>query len=437
MKTFYQLLLNSFLAGLTSMSVWFSLSLWVYVTTGSVLATSIMSGIYLVATTATSIWFGSLVDHHKKKNIMMVSSIITLVAFCIAFALYQLVPVSTYASHSSPYLWALVLIVFTGMIVGNIRNIAMPTLVTLLVAEKKRDKANGMVGTVSGVTFLLSSIISGFLLASSGMFWIFLLSISLILFCIVHLYFLEIPEKTIAHVEHSEEHAALASTNKFDFRETLRVIRKIPGLLPLIIFTSFNNFLGGVFMPLLDPYGLSLVSLQVWGILWGFLSLGFIFGGGFIAKFGLGKNPLRTMFLVNVALWIICIFFTIQPWIILLCVGIFLYICFIPFIEASEHTIIQKIVPRERQGRVFGFAQSIETAASPITAFAIGPIAQFVFIPFMTTGAGVDLIGGWFGTGPGRGIALVFMTAGMIGLLVTILAMRSKSYAVLSKQYLK
>ncbi len=107
-----------------------------------------------------------------------------------------------------------------------------------------------------------------------------------------------------------------------------------------------------------------------------------------------------------------------------------------PFIEATEQTIIQKVVPPERQGRVFGFAQSIEQAASPLTAFMIGPIAHFFFIPFMTTGAGVDLIGDWFGTGTGRGIALVFMAAGVIGLAVTLTAMRSNSYKLLSKRYL-
>lgn len=55
----------------------------------------------------------------------------------------------------------------------------------------------------------------------------------------------------------------------------------------------------------------------------------------------------------------------------------------------------------------------------------------------MTTGAGVRLIGKWFGTGPDRGIALVFTLAGFIGLLMTILARRSKYYQQLSKRYLE
>jgi len=116
--------------------------------------------------------------------------------------------------------------------------------------------------------------------------------------------------------------------------------------------------------------------------------------------------------------------------------GMFIYLCVVPFIEAAEHTIIQKVVPQERQGRVFGFAQSIEMAASPLTTFFIGPIAELIFIPFMTTGAGVNLIGGWFGTGADRGIALLFTLTGVLGLIVTVIAMNSKYYRLLSARYL-
>jgi len=107
----------------------------------------------------------------------------------------------------------------------------------------------------------------------------------------------------------------------------------------------------------------------------------------------------------------------------------------VPFIEATEQTIIQKVVPVDRQGRVFGFAQTVEQAASPVTAFVIGPVAQYIFIPFMTTGYGAELIGSWYGVGPGRGIALVFSIAGIIGLLVTLVAMRSHDYVLLAKRF--
>ena len=71
-----------------------------------------------------------------------------------------------------------------------------------------------------------------------------------------------------------------------------------------------------------------------------------------------------------------------------------------------------------------------------MTSFLIGPIAQFVFIPFMTTGAGVGLIGSWYGSGSDRGIALVFSLTGLLGLAMTIVAIRSRFYKELSKRYM-
>lgn len=150
----------------------------------------------------------------------------------------------------------------------------------------------------------------------------------------------------------------------------------------------------------------------------------------------MGKNPLRTLLLTNVILWIISIIFPLQASIVLLAGGMLIYMCLMPYIEASEQTILQRVVPFERQGRVCGFAQSMEQSASPLTAFLIGPLTEFFFIPFMTTGWGARAIGSWFGTGPARGIAIVFILAAIIGLIATLLAFTSKAYKNLSKQYI-
>jgi DHA3 family multidrug efflux protein-like MFS transporter len=139
--------------------------------------------------------------------------------------------------------------------------------------------------------------------------------------------------------------------------------------------------------------------------------------------------------LVNLAVWSVSAVFTIQSSVVLLAAGCFVWLFLGPYAEAAEHTTMQKVVPFERQGRVFGFAQSVEQAASPLTAFLIGPLTQFVFIPLMTTGAGADAIGDWFGRGPERGIALVFTLAGLLGVVVTVLAMNSRYYRELSAAY--
>ncbi|NWG05589.1 MAG: MFS transporter [Chloroflexi bacterium] len=429
MKTFYQILANTLLTNVTNMTVWFALIFFIYLETKSVTATSIVSGIYLVVVAVSGIWFGSIVDHNKKKNVMLLSGFVSLFIYSIGLVVYLNVPAETWKNAASPTLWIFVPLLLLGVIAGNLRGIALPTLVTILIPEDSRDRANGLVGTTTGVIFLITSAISGFLVAHSGMYLVLIPAVIVMALSIAHLFFTEIPEKEIVHLE--------GQPPKVDLRGTFAVVLTIPGLLALIFFSTFNNFLGGVFMGLMDAYGLSLVSVQVWGVLWAVLSCGFIVGGLLIAKFGLGKNPLFAMFAANIVIWIISSVFTVQPSIVLLSIGMFIYISVIPFIEAAEHTIIQKVVPLERQGRVFGFAQSVEMSASPLTTFMIGPVTELIFIPFMTTGAGVDLIGGWFGTGADRGIALVFTLTGIIGLIVTLIAMNTKYYGLLSKRYME
>ncbi len=128
-------------------------------------------------------------------------------------------------------------------------------------------------------------------------------------------------------------------------------------------------------------------------------------------------------------------FFTIREWWVLYALGIWAYMSLIPVVEASEQTVIQKVVPFQRQGRVFGFAAAIESAAAPITAFLIAPIAQFWIIPYMESEGGQATWGWLLGDGDARGIALVFLFSGLIMVVLALLAFTTKSYRLLSKEY--
>ena len=258
MKTFNRLLANSLVAGVTNSFLWFAVTFWAYLETRSVLATSIIGGSFMLLSAGLSLYFGTFVDHHRKKQAMLYSSLASFVTFSLAAVIYGLVPGEVLLDLGGLWFWLFVLLILTGGVLGNLRMIAMST-----------------------------------------------------------------------------------------------------------IFATFNNFLGGVFMSLMDPYGLNLVSVQAWGLLWGVLSSGFIIGGLIVPKKGLGPSPLRSLFVANIVMWTVSIFFTVKSSIVLLAAGMMIYMCLIPVIEAAEQTIIQRVVPFEKQGRVFGFAQSLESAAAP------------------------------------------------------------------------
>jgi DHA3 family multidrug efflux protein-like MFS transporter len=93
------------------------------------------------------------------------------------------------------------------------------------------------------------------------------------------------------------------------------------------------------------------------------------------------------------------------------------------------------VVPLERQGRVFGFAMAFETAAAPITAFLIAPIAQFWIIPYARSAEGAAQLAPLLGAGTSRGIALVFLVAGIIMIAAALLAFLTPVYRRVSASY--
>lgn len=428
-KPFHHLLANVLVANVTNFTVWFALTFWVFLETRSVFATGMIAGVYLVLTSASGLWFGGLVDHNRKKLVMLGSSVASFALYAASLGLLVAAPDGAMADVGRPWLWSLIGLVMVGVIAGNIRSIALPTLVTLLIPEDRRDRANGLVGMVQGVGFLTTSAASGLLVAWGGMSGTLAIALGLTLLAFGHLALVRLDESREVDPDKPAE------PKKLDIRGTLLVIGAVPGLFALILFSTFNNFLGGVFMALMDAYGLSLMDVRAWGLLWAVLSCGFLLSGAAIARFGLGSNPIRTLLIVNLIMWSISVVFTLQSWIWLLAVGCFVWMFCGPYAEAAEHTTLQKVVPYERQGRVFGLAQSVELAASPLTAFLIGPLTQFVFIPFMTTGAGADAVGDWYGRGPERGIALVFSLAGLLGVVITLAAFGSRAYRRLSAAY--
>lgn len=430
MKNFYHVLLNTLVANVTTSYLWFALTFWVYLETKSVLATGIIGGSYMLLVALCSIWFGTVVDHHKKRSVMLFASSFTLVAFAIAGLFYLVLPTEALLTLTAPWFWIFAGIILIGAVVENMRNIALSTVVTLLVDKEKRANANGLVGTVQGIGFIVTSVFSGLSIGLLGMGWTLAIALILTALSFLHMLTVQIPEKGIAHDPELKN-------KQVDIKGSIAAVKAIPGLFGLLFFSMFNNFIGGSYMALMDPYGLTIFSVEMWGIIFGVAGTGFIIGGLLIAKFGLGKKPIKTLLLAVMIMGFLGAFFTIREWAWLYIVGIWLYMVLIPIIEATEQTVIQRVVPYQKQGRVFGFAQALESSAAPITAFLVAPIAEFIIIPYMNSDTGKSDLGWLLGSGEARGIALVFLVSGLIMVVVSLLAFFTKTYRHISAFYAK
>lgn len=426
-RMFLHVLVNTAVANITTSFLWFALMFWIYAETRNVIATGVIGGAYMLFVSAFSMFFGTLVDRFRKKAIMVWATAAALTVFVLDSAFFFVVGEERIVDLTSPWFWIFAIVMLAGAVVEQLRNIALSTTVTILVPDERHANANGLVGTVQGIGMLVTSVFSGLSVGFLGMGWTLVIGVTALALTMLHLFTLRIPEREIIHGEQQVKWV--------DIRGGWRAVRATPGLLALVLFTALNNIFLGVAMALTDPYGIDLFGVQAWGIWFAIASTGFIVGGAIIAVRGLGTNPIRTLLLVAALIGAVGALCTIREWGWLFVVGWWAILALIPAVEAAEQTVVQRVVPFEKQGRVFGFAMTFEAASAPIMALLIAPLAELWVIPYMRTDTGQQQWEWLLGIGDSRGIALIFVIAGIACVILALAALRTPQYRLISIQY--
>src|SRR5690606_24108525 len=104
------------------------------------------------------------------------SSMVSTVAFVAAGVLYLWQPEERLLDITGPWFWLFAVVILFGGVIEQLRNIALSTTVTLLIEAERRDRANGLVGTVQGIAFLITSVFSGLAIGFLGMGWTLLIA---------------------------------------------------------------------------------------------------------------------------------------------------------------------------------------------------------------------------------------------------------------------
>ena len=132
-RAFTNVLVNTLIANVTTSFLWFALTFWVYIETESVLATGVIGGAYMLLIAFFSMVFGTIVDRYRKHTVMVISSVVSAVAFGAAGVLYLWQPETALLDITGPWFWAFALIILVGGVVEQLRSIALSTTVTLLI----------------------------------------------------------------------------------------------------------------------------------------------------------------------------------------------------------------------------------------------------------------------------------------------------------------
>lgn len=132
-KTFTGILVNTALANITTSYLWFALTFWVYLETRNVISTGVIGGAYMLLIAVSSISFGTFVDRYRKLAIMRFAAAFTLVTFALAGVMFLLTPGEALLDLTQPWFWIFAVVILTGAVVENLRNVALSTTVTILM----------------------------------------------------------------------------------------------------------------------------------------------------------------------------------------------------------------------------------------------------------------------------------------------------------------
>lgn len=397
--------LSLFGSSLTS----FALGVWMYQTTGGVtrfaliMLCAALPGVLLGPVT------GALVDRWPLRRVLLLSDTVAglmTMVLALLFFTAQLRPWHAYVTTA------------IVSMASAFQQPAFAVLVSTVVPPQHLGRANGLIQLGLACAQLGAPLASAFLLAVVGLEGILLIDAGTFVLGVLPLFLLRIPERP-ASTTADEGPPSLLSL----VREGGSYLRGTPGLLPLLLFLAGSNFITGVVEVLVTPLVLALADVKALGMLTTAGGVGLLVGSVVMSAWGGPRRQVHGVLLFQLTCGLSLVVVGFATSLPLLAAVSFAFFFGIPIINGASQSLLQRIVPLALRGRVFAFSAAITGMMLPLAYAISGPLADVVFEPALRPGGAlVPLMGTLIGTGAGRGIALMFLLAGTLTVLLTGLA---------------
>lgn len=267
----------------------------------------------------------------------------------------------------------------------GIQTPAVNAVLPQLVPEENLTKINGVNGSIQSLIMLISPMISGALLATTPIEYIFLIDVlTAAIGILILVIFVPIQSHTKAAQKQTTSYF-LDLTEGFTYIKHHDFIKKfftfcaifmvlaapVAFLTPLQVTRSFGN----------NVWRLTAIEVA--------FALGMLIGGIIIAVWEGFKNKIHTMMLASLLMGLCTFLLGVVPffWIYLLFMGL----CGIamPFFNTPSIVLLQEKVEGDYLGRVFGVMSMISTSMMPLGMLIFGPLADYIKIEWMLIGTGI------------------------------------------------
>lgn len=413
LRQFFIFWISQSVSQLGSAMTSFAMTIWIYKETNSAMAVSMVAFCTYFPMVMASLFSGAFIDKYDKKRIMLWSDTIAAICTCVlgGFVFFDVLQV-----------WHVYVI---NIVSGFMNAFQIPTttvVVGLIVPDDQYDKASGMNSFSNSLIAIIMPMLATFFVSFWGMFSVIIFDLLTFLFAATFLLlFINIPEK--------ESDKNSSETFLDNVSAGLRFLKEQRGILNLIISMAILNFFSNItYENILSPMILARTNgdEMILGVVSGVLGLGGLVGGIIVSIRSIKGNRVKTIYLCasisfllgdfimgvgnNILLWSIAALAASIP---------------LPFIVAQQNIILYHRVPQAIQGRIFAVRNALQYCTIPLGLIIGGVLADYVFEPLMQTGR-CGILNSILGNGSGSGMALMFISTSILGLLSSILGYTNK-----------
>ncbi len=412
MSGFLVVLIGQAVSILGSAMTRFALSIWVWQQTGEATPLALVALFSFGPTVLLSPIAGVIVDRYDRKLVMMISDLVSGLTTIILAALFF---------TNSLALWHLYVLAFLAGSFEAFQFPAYSSAIATMIPKEQYTRANGMLEIASNGAPIIAPAAAAALISFSSIGLVFLIDIVTFVVAVTALIFVYIPRPT-------ETEAGKESRSSF-WREAnygFEYIWKRKPLFWLQMIFFQLNFFGSLVYTLHAPYILASTNGNegIYATVATVGSLGAVVGAITLSIWG---GPKRKIYGVLVGM--ICtviageLFMGLANSVATWSLAIFASAFFVPILNGSSQALWQSKVAPDVQGRVFTVRRLIAQITSPVAMLVAGPLADLYFEPAMLPGGALaSLFGPWFGTGPGSGMGVIIFCAGVLGIIVPIVA---------------
>ena len=394
----------------------FALIVWAYTKSSQVMASSLLAVCSTVPYLIVSLIGGAVVDNANKKKIMLICDSVAAVCSIIILGCFL---------SGSLELWILCVVNMISGFMNAFQNPASQVAVTLLVNPKDYARVGGVQSVVSSVAGILTPVLAAGLLSVGGLGFIIVIDLGTFLFAfIILLLFVRIPDIV------KEDQKASLGEIVGSMKEGVSFLKTNQGILVLLLMYSVLEFIGAVsFDSMYSPLILARTgnNEMTVGVISAFMAAGCLAASIMLTVMKPPKRKLSIMyvgsFMCLAGITLFGMGRNVYQWCVIVFFG-----CFgAPIYSTYQTVILREKVSTSMQGRIFSLQGMITGMLSPVGYLTGALLADYVCEPMMQkSGTVQQFLSVFLGSGKGAGIGLIFVAAGLTGMIVLVILCRNR-----------